>query len=660
VPVYQPNAIVGNSHVLVSIGARAELMTFLYPHIDFPQNLHEGMPAVYLPGSEGAAGRLCWTFEPTWESSQHYLGRTNILETHLRHTRTGLGLRIVDFVHPSEPMLLRRFEVTNPTGRPLRARLFQYLDLQLGEVEHRNAVHYHPDRHVAAAYWRNVCFAIGPDSPEEFGCGRATAGSTNSAKRQMEQGQLNKQMEEIGDIDLAVGWNLVLQSGDRVVRDLIIAADSSERAAVARVETARGLGWQSLYSQACERWERHVARARPVHIEPDLEEAYYRCLLGLDLLADAKTGSIVAAPEFDPFFERSGGYGYCWPRDAVEVCLALELAGYPEYLARFLAWARRAQRREGYWEQRYWLNGERGPAWCTGEDGLQIDQTASVLFAIGRHVRSLTAEERLGFLEQMWRSAHLAATYLTNSISGDNALHAVAFDLWETFRGSFTYSNAAISSALQEAAFLAREVGRTQLAEQWESTAAQVKRAVMSKLWQDDIFVRGLDSDGRLDRAADSAILGLVTPFRFLRLEDPSECQMVRTFVETLMRRAGENTSRGETLRRFEGDQYAGGGPSAVSTLWLARVLLSIALACQDDEATTGAYRARAVSAMRAVLEAGTSTGLLPEMMGPAPGSHWAVPHAWAMASFAMAAVSLDRLSTPVEARIPVDRRPQQ
>ena len=45
-PVYQPNAVLGNSRVLVTVGANGELMTLFYPHIDFAQNLHEGMPAV--------------------------------------------------------------------------------------------------------------------------------------------------------------------------------------------------------------------------------------------------------------------------------------------------------------------------------------------------------------------------------------------------------------------------------------------------------------------------------------------------------------------------------------------------------------------------------------------------------------------------------------
>ena len=127
-------------------------------------------------------------------------------------------------------------------------------------------------------------------------------------------------------------------------------------------------------------------------------------------------------------------------------------------------------------------------------------------------------------------------------------------------------------------------------------------------------------------------------------MEEAEDRELVEALVEGLVRRIGGEHNGGETLYRFERDQYAGAGPSAVSTLWLARVMLEMALDGRRDERMMAAYRERAAASMRAVLAAGTSTGLLPEMMGPAPGSHWAVPHGWAMASFAMATLLLDRL----------------
>jgi oligosaccharide amylase len=637
--VYQPNAIVGNSRVLVGLGDKGELMSFFYPHIDFCQNLHEGMPAVF----SAAAGGLVWTFEPSWQASQRYLGRTNVVETRLRHAETGLAITITDFVHPTEPALFRRFRAGNVGSGPLQAKLFQYLDPQLGEVEQRNAIHYHPDRGIAVAYWRNICFAVAGTAFGEYGCGRV--GSPNSAKLQMETGELNRQMEEIGDIDLAIGWELSLAPGEQATHDLVIAAGGNEPEVVERATAYRDLGWEALLRWARSRWEEHLAASRKVRIEPDLEEAFYRSLLAIDLLVDPETGSVLAAPEFDPAFERSGGYGFCWPRDGVEVCLALDAAGYPEYMGRFLAWARHTQRKEGFWEQRYWLSGQRGPAWCTPEEGLQVDQTASVLFAMGRHARRLDEQGRVGYLEATWESARSAARYLVAQLDASTDLHRNAFDLWETFRGSFTYSNAAIASALREGAFLAELVGEEGLADEWREKAERIKSAVMSRLWLGEIFARGLDARGRLDPVADASVLGLIVPFELLCLDDPGEREMARTCVEGLVRRLGKRMGGGETLRRFDGDQYAGGGPGALTTLWLARACLRLSLAYGGEARTALAYRQRAVASMRAVLAAGTSAGLLPEMMGASPGGRWAVPHAWTTASFVLAALALDELS---------------
>jgi GH15 family glucan-1,4-alpha-glucosidase len=424
----------------------------------------------------------------------------------------------------------------------------------------------------------------------------------------------------------------------------MIAADSNELAAVARVEGLRDLGGDAVLRWTRSRWDEHLQAARPVHIERDLAEAYHRCLLAIDLLADPATGSILAAPEFDPFFERSGGYGYCWPRDAVEVCLTMEAAGYPHYLAHFLSWACRAQRPEGYWEQRYWLSGQRGPAWCTSEDSLQIDQTASVLFAMGRHARTLGEPEKVAFLEEVWDSAQRAATFLINSISPATGLHGPAFDLWETFRGTFTYSNAAIFAALREAAYLGRSIGHETIAQKWEAIASAIKKAVMSQLWRGDIFARGLDPNGTLDLAADASIVGLIAPFDFLRLDDAEEREIASKTVDNLARRLARPVDNAEAMLRFEGDGYAGGGPGALTTLWFARAWLCLAGAPGTTAEVSTAYRARAVASMRAVLGAGTSTGLLPEMMGTGPESHWAVPHAWTMAAFVLACLLLDRL----------------
>jgi GH15 family glucan-1,4-alpha-glucosidase len=247
----------------------------------------------------------------------------------------------------------------------------------------------------------------------------------------------------------------------------------------------------------------------------------------------------------------------------------------------------------------------------------------------------------------MWDSARRAAEFLHRSISPETGLHTTAFDLWETFRGTFAYSNGAISAALGEAAYLARTSGQDRLAEEWEAVASSTKQAVLARFWQGEAFARGLTAAGQLDRASDASALGLVAPFEVLRLDNPEERKIARNAIEGLAKRLAGAADGAEALLRFEGDQYAGGGPSALATVWFARSLLRLALAPEVTEGEANSYRDRAMASLRAVLRSGTTTGLLPEMMGPGPGGHWAVPHAWTMAGFVSTCLLLDRLARP-------------
>jgi oligosaccharide amylase len=640
--VYQPTAIIGNSTVLVSLGARGEIMALFYPHIDFPQNIHEGMPAVYFgkPGS----GTLSWTFEPEWEGTQEYPDDSNVLETRLFHARRSLRMTICDLVHPTANVMARRFEVVNAGSERLQATLYQYLDLQLGETEAKNAIHYHPDRSNAVQYWRNISIAVAGDRFDEFQCGR-TRGPT-SAKKQMAAGALGGQVEDIGDVDFAGGWRLTLGPGESATRLLLLAASSNEAAAMADTDLAREVGYERLLDVTQQHWRKWLAHSRRLKIEPHLEKTYHRSLLAIPLLFDDDYGAILAAPEFDPDFERSGGYGYCWPRDAAEVVLALHGAGFPQLAARFFEWARRVQTEQGYWEQRYWLSGEKGPAWCTTEDRLQIDQTAAVVFAMHRHWRSLGPAARLEFLEASWDSIRAAGEYLADSI-GPDGLHATASDLWETFTGHFAYSNAAVHAALVAGADLAWHFGEQQTAQAWTELAARVRQATLERFWTGTHFARRIDDQGKRDDSVDSSMLGLLDPFELLSLDNDAERAMVESCVETIVARLAVKYPDGIAIRRFEEDAYVSGAAGGVNTLWLSRVLLRLALHyAPSDPAKAAAYRDRALGHLEVVRRRATQPGLLPELIGEAPsGSGWAVPHAWAMASFVVNVLLLDELN---------------
>jgi len=283
--VYQPTAIIGNSTVLVSLGARGEIMALFYPHIDFPQNIHEGMPAVYF--GEPGAGKLSWTFEPEWQAEQQYPDDANILETRLVHARRGLRMTIRDLVHPTAHVMVRRFEVENAGSDAIEATLYQYLDLQLGETEAKNAIHYHPERGSAAQYWRNISIAISGDPFDQIQCGKGR--EPTSAKKQMLSGALAGQTEDIGEVDFAAGWRLTLAPGESATRLLLLAAGPNEAEALAEADLAREVGYDRLLDVTQQHWHKWLGRSRRLQVEPEIEKTYHRSLLAIPRQVDELT-----------------------------------------------------------------------------------------------------------------------------------------------------------------------------------------------------------------------------------------------------------------------------------------------------------------------------------------------------------------------------------
>ena len=642
--VYQPSAILGNGHTLVGVGERGELMSFYFPHIDFPQNLNQGMPALYLGGQ--GSGRLEWTFEPTWSVEQRYVGRSDILRTVCHHHQLGLEVSFTDFVLPHADVLVRRVEFRNRGLTPLSATFYQYLDLQLDEVPERNGVRWFAEQGELVQYWRNLAFAVGGDKFDQFGCGKAGPDSGNSAKLGMTAGRLNSNLQEIGDVDLAVGWEMQLLPGQELTRTLLITAAGDEPGAISKLAEAKARGFAALRQETEQDARAFLAPARTVKVPADLEESYWRGLLLLRLLFDQSYGTFLAAPEFDPAFERSGGYGYCWPRDAAEVVLALEAAGLPDMGLRFLEWARTAQKEDGSWEQRYWLNGERGPAWCAIEGHFQIDQVGSMLLAMEKLITALHPEEQREMRARFWPNIQRAADYLSRMVDPASWLHRPGCDLWETYRGSFTYTNAAVWAGLRAGAALAGACGQADSAEQWNELARKLKQAVLGKFWLGHYFARGIGLDGQLDSGVDSSILGLIDPFQLLDLNDPCEREMAEACADTVTRYLSLQIDGKSAIGRFQGDQYLGGSAGGVNTLWLARVLLRLALHYQEiDPARAEVYQTRALDYLRVVQARATAAGMLPELIGGPASARWAAPHGWATASYIANMILLDCLA---------------
>lgn len=630
--VYLPTAAIGNGHVLATLGGAGEIMSIFYPHIDFAQNVNEALPFIYV--GEPHHGRLIWTYDHDFASTQSYLPDTNILRTELRCSDPELQLTLTDFVPAStsdgtDTALVRIATIQNLAASKFTGAFGHYFDFRLGEVIGKQAVRYEHESARFLQYFRDIAVVVGGTEPDAIRCGKA-GDEARTAKLDISDGHLNGQVEDIGAVDFAQLFRLELAPGETRHIAVIISFGPDLYAAEATLERLQQAGPQQLQSATSDYWHAYLRRAAALAADDEFHGAYHRALLMLAILQDARTGSFVAAPEFDPEYRYCGGYGYCWPRDASEAAEALLEAGYPEALERLVEWYRHAQQPDGMWGQRHWAEGPIAASWSLRDNFRQLDQSAAALLSICQYALGADTNHKNRVTDN-YLAIKAAADTLAARLD-DRGYHTPGCDLWETFQGVFAYTNAAFSVCLDAAAACAREAGDTASAREWSASSEKAKRATIA-LFKGGHFARGLSADGKLDDTVDSATLGLIEPFPVLDLSDPQERRMALDNLVTIEAALGQETPAGPAIRRYVGDAYLGGTVGCVNTLWAALVKLRLAQALlADDPVLARQLAMSARSFIHTSLAHATPAGCLPELMAAADFPWWAAPHAWASA----------------------------
>ena len=631
--VYLPSAAIGNGRLLATLGMSGEIMTAFYPRIDFSQNIHQLLPMLYI-GSPGE-GQLLWTYDDSFERQQRYLPDTNIVETRLHLPAPELDVILTDFVPmPDEewpnPAIVRVIDIHNTSGQHFTGSFGHYFDLRLGEVIAKQAVRYDYGSQRFFQYFRDVAVAVGGDKPDQFRCGKAGTDDHRSARTDLTDGHLNGQAEDIGNVDFASLYSIDLAPGQSCQMTLILAFETDLHGAENMLKRLERTGAEKLQRTTEAHWRDHLKKRVPVRVHERLDEAYRRALLILAILQDGRTGSFVAAPEFDPEYRFCGGYGYCWPRDASEAADALRVAGYPEAFERLVKWYLQAQLPDGMWGQRHWAEGPLAASWSMRDSFRQLDQSAAALLSLCQW--TLAEKDAVGErLEQTYPSIANAADALAELVD-QHGFHRSACDLWETFEGVFAYTNAAFAVSLGAAADCAGAAGERASAAAWRSVADRAAEATLS-LYDNNHFARGRYNGGGVDSTIDTATFGLLEPFTILNLSNSEHLEMAVKNLATIEQALGRDTGRGPALIRYVGDGYLGGTVGCVNTLWAAQVKLELALAMRTMDAR--AANSHATNAMRYVetaLNHATVTGCLPELMAAEEFPYWAAPHAWASA----------------------------
>lgn len=643
--IRHPNAILGNDKLLVSMGEKGDLLGLFYPRRDWAQHVGESKACIYK------GGKLLWLDSPEWNVKQEYLGNTNIIKTHLAHF-SGIEVSIHDFVHQSSPVLVRKYEITSKEH--ISGKFYYYSNFQVGETHRKNSAFCDVNSGLLVQYMQN--FYIGLTSApgfEEWQVGKIQEnGWVASAKNDMEDGQLQQNMEDIGEMDNSIGWDLNLQSGETVTITQFITIASERQAIYDLLGDVLKQSPADIMHGSEDSSVRWLSKKRSLELsaleddpllKKEVRSLYDRSLLSLNLLTDPDEGSCVASPEFDPAFEMCGGYGFCWNRDAVEVVLALMNAGYPEYAGKFFGWCKRTQLPDGSWFQRYWLDGKEAPSWGNFDDSTQIDETGSTLYAIDHYYRELEGTKRDEFLETIRETVCKGAEYLIRRT--EQGLHDPCRCLWESEIGIFTYTSAAIYAGLKGAAHLAEENNEHILAEKWSGRAELVRKRTIEKLWlKEGYFSRGI-IESNVNRTVDSSMIGTFVPFVLLSPNDPDERAMILSMIEHIEKALRVPVNGYFGIKRYENDNYIDGNPWVVTTLWLSRALLTLAISLENKNDEYDLLVNKAVEYIKWTMRSATSTGLLSEQVDRNTGkAAWARPLGWSCALFIENALLLDQL----------------
>jgi len=611
---FRPAAILGNGSLLVTLSARGEVERLFWPNVDHGQHLGELRLGVEVDGSTS------WLDEEPFHWSQEYEDGSSVLRTSA--ASGDFAVEVIDLVTPGEPVLVRSVCCPAARGR-LVVRSVPALDGDSRSV----AGYVDPGTRALVFYQRGVALAVTLVAEEaEVSLREANGGPLASdvvAHRAPVEGLLK------GTVG---GENPAL---------VLAAFGETPAEAIVRLARPAAVGFDVLASERVAYDREAIALAEPVAAGvPGLEDLYERSLLVLEQLTDRQTGATIAAPEFDPDFEQSGGYGFVWPRDLAYVVLSLLAAGRRDLAVPAVRWLAREQAPEGLWLQRYWTDGSLAPSW-----GLhQLDETGIVVFAYEASWRELgdAALDR-----ELWPSARAAGDFLCDFLDPDTGLPLPSVDLWEQTDGQHSYSAAATFGGLVACAAMAAR-HEPALAPRYREAAEAVRAGIEAHLWSDEhgrylrsrwvgrsdelgeepptIFARPLRyptrvvrSVDREDARVDSSLLGLSWPFRAV---DPASPRMHATVAAVERELALPDGG----VLRHEGDDYAGGNPWLISTLWLG-----LAQRQAGDDA-------RLQRALEYALARRTCLGLLPEQVTREGEPAWVVPLGWSHAMLVLAA----------------------
>ena len=581
------DAFIGNKKLIAAYSKTGELLRINYPGSDFRQFIDYFKTGVTI--NDSALVNLNQDINNRY--SQKYMEDTNILVTKIENSYFDLSIEQVDFVSIRENLLIKQYTFTNhhpidlDISMLIHSKLHSNLNNKIGAMALDQAL---------VQYCYDYRFAIFSKNPIE-------SYQINESNSNIQSGEIGGK-DYIGmSTDSSMKYKVgMLKPGEsKTISIFVYVSEYKEKERMEELEQQlfelRKTDPKKELAAAKRYWtkyvEEHKGNFALTDVKSDyakkIQKIYHRSILLFPLLTNENTGGMGAAIEADDCMEASGGYAYCWPRDAIHICSAYDKLKMEKVTDKFYKnFCRMTQNKNGMWEQRFYTNGKLAPCW-----GLQVDETASIVCGVLEHYRH-TKDEK--FLKDMLKTCENAVHFLKKYIAQiceikeeqdvvkkeieeyykERKEHIPeSYDLWENEEGIHLYTLASIHAAFEALIQIyqvmspAYEANRLKLdAMSAEKTALQKYQTEIKKYIQKNLYnenTKVLKRNTKDDRT-DISTLGVVVPFNIFSPKEKKVLNTVERINMTL------RTYTGGYLR-YEGDNYRGGNnPWTIATLWMA------------------------------------------------------------------------------------------
>ena len=633
---YLNEAVIGNKNIVASFNKKGEMLRLFYPTRDYRQFVDTMTVGVKV--NDSSFINLYDDINNIYE--QHYSENTNVLNTQIENTYFNLQVFQTDFVCIKEDVIVKKYTFVNNNTIDLNVDLLIYSKLL---SSFNNMVGSKVENDIFMQYSHSYTFSIFSKNP-------ILGYRLNNSSNEIESGTINDKDYVAMANDAAVSFNVgTIKPGQTKQIDIFIHINDNKKISKfdeieKNVNQIKKMNTEDKLEEVKKHWRKYTKEHDTLNVLNEKENAKWRKRLNLDdrkmnilkrvysrsillfpLLSNSGTGGISAALEVDEEKDKSGRYSYCWPRDAVFVSKALDILNMTEITDKFYeVFSKQTQSENGMWEQRFYTDGKYAPSW-----GYQIDETASIVFGVYSHyykkqdkqilINTLEMNEKaVKFLQQY-------IDYICEEKSSGKEIFTKneSYDLWEMNEGIHLYSLSAIYAAFNVMQtiykILEQKLGNIEKLEEYKT---KIKKYCMENLYNKETKV--LKRNTR-DDVMDISMLGAITPFRMLDVNQPEVVNTIEKMEMTL-----QTYTKG--YLRFEHDNYMGGNnPWVIATLW--KMLYDIKKNDTD----------KVQNAMEFILNTATEHGFLSEQVdNSAMKANWVIGLAWSHAMFITVLYSID------------------